>query len=60
MIPGVFLGTIAWWFFLSYFLSRFKKRIRLRSIVRVTRAGGIFIIIIGIILLLSVFTTVKL
>jgi threonine/homoserine/homoserine lactone efflux protein len=60
LIPGVFLGTIAWWFFLSYFLSRFKKKIRLRGIVRVNKAGGIAIIIIGILLLLSVFTTIKL
>ncbi len=60
LFPGVFLGAIAWWFFLSYFLSRFKKKIRLRRIVMINKAGGITIIIIGIIVLLSVFTTVKL
>jgi threonine/homoserine/homoserine lactone efflux protein len=60
LIPGVFIGAMAWWFSLSYFLSRFKKKIRLRAIVRINRLGGVVIILIGILLLLSVFTRVKL
>jgi threonine/homoserine/homoserine lactone efflux protein len=60
LIPGVFTGAIAWWFFLSYFLSRFKKKIRLRGILRVNKIGGIVIIVIGVIVLLSVFTHIKL
>jgi threonine/homoserine/homoserine lactone efflux protein len=59
LIPGVLFGTLAWWVFLSYFISRFKKKIRLRSIVRINKAGGILIIIIGVLLLLSVFTKIK-
>jgi threonine/homoserine/homoserine lactone efflux protein len=60
LIPGVFLGAICWWFFLSYFFSRFKKNIRLRAIVRINKVAGIVIIVIGVILLLSVFTSLKL
>jgi threonine/homoserine/homoserine lactone efflux protein len=60
LIPGVLVGTISWWFFLSYFVSRFKKNIRLRVIVRINKIAGIVIIIIGIIVLLSVFTPIKL
>lgn len=60
LIPGVFIGTISWWLFLSYFLSRFKKNFRLRAIVRVNRIGGTAIVIIGIIVLLSLFTNIKL
>jgi threonine/homoserine/homoserine lactone efflux protein len=60
LIPGVLLGTITWWFFLSYFVSRFKKNIRLRVIVRVNKVAGIVVIVIGIIVLLSVFTPLKL
>ncbi len=59
LIPGVFLGAMSWWFSLSYFLSRFKKKIRLRAIVRINRVGGIVIILIGILLLLSVFTSFR-
>jgi hypothetical protein len=59
-IPGVFIGTIAWWLFLSYFVSRFKKKIMLRGIVRVNMFSGIAVIVIGVIVLLRVFTTIKL
>lgn len=60
LVPGVLIGTIGWWFFLSYFVSRFKKKIRLRLIVRLTKIAGIIILIIGIIVLLSVFTPLRL
>jgi len=60
LIPGVLIGTIAWWFFLSYFVSRFKKNIRLRMIVRINKVAGLVIILIGILVLLSLFTTFKL
>ena len=60
LIPGIFLGAVSWWFILSYFVSRFKKKIRLRSIVKVNKIAGITIMVIGIIVLLSVLTTPKL
>jgi arginine exporter protein ArgO len=60
LVPGVFIGTITWWFFLSYFVSRFKKNIRLRVIVRVNKVAGIVVIVIGLLVLLSVFTPLKL
>jgi threonine/homoserine/homoserine lactone efflux protein len=60
LVPGVFIGTITWWFFLSYFVSRFKKNIRLRVIVRVNKVAGIVVIVIGVLVLLSVFTPLKL
>ena len=60
LVPGVFIGAMTWWFSLSYFLSRFKKNIRLRAIVRINKLGGIVIILIGTLLILSVFTSFKL
>jgi threonine/homoserine/homoserine lactone efflux protein len=60
LIPGVFVGAISWWFFLSYFVSRFKKKIRLRLIVRINKVAGIVVIVIGVVVLLSVFTPLKL
>lgn len=57
LVPGVFIGTLSWWFCLSYFVSRFKKNIRLRSIVKVNQIAGIAIIIIGVVVLVSMFTT---
>jgi threonine/homoserine/homoserine lactone efflux protein len=60
LIPGVLIGTITWWFFLSYFVSRFKRKIRLRLIVRLNKVAGIVVVVIGIVVLLSVFTPIKL
>jgi threonine/homoserine/homoserine lactone efflux protein len=57
LVPGVFLGTLSWWVCLSYFVNRFKKKIRLRSIVRANQVAGIAIMMIGVVLLISVFTT---
>jgi threonine/homoserine/homoserine lactone efflux protein len=58
-VPGVFIGAISWWICLSYFVSRFKSKIRLRGIVRINKVAGIVIVIIGIVVLLSLFTTIK-
>jgi threonine/homoserine/homoserine lactone efflux protein len=60
LILGVLVGTIAWWFFLSYFVSRFKEKIRLRVIVRINKVAGVLIIVIGMAVLLSAFTSLKL
>ena len=57
LIPGLFIGAMAWWTFLSYFVNRFKNRIRLRVIVRINQIAGILIIGIGIAVLLSLFST---
>jgi threonine/homoserine/homoserine lactone efflux protein len=59
LTSGIFIGAIFWWFSLSYFVSIFKKKIRLRNIVRINLVSGIVIIVIGVLILLSVFTTIK-
>jgi threonine/homoserine/homoserine lactone efflux protein len=59
LIPGVFLGAIGWWLFLSYFISRLKKKIRLRSIVRINKIAGLVIMAIGILIILTLFTGLK-
>lgn len=60
LIPGVFIGAMIWWLSVSYVLSRFTKTIRLRAIVRINKAGGIVIIVIGILLLISLVTNLRL
>lgn len=58
LIPGVFIGALGWWIFISYFISRFKEKFRLRVIIRVNIIAGIIIIAIGAVVLLSVFAII--
>jgi len=52
---GVALGTLIWWFFLTWILSLLKKRIRLRHLFWINRFAGFIIVIIGLSALVSVF-----
>lgn len=56
LIPGIFIGTMAWWTTLSWLVSRFRERIRLRALVRINRASGIIIVGIGIAVLITLFS----
>jgi H+/Cl- antiporter ClcA len=49
LIPGLFIGAMAWWTSLSYFVNRLKDRLRLRSIIRINQIAGILITGIGIV-----------
>lgn len=60
LIPGILIGAVTWWFLLSYFVSRFKNKIRLRSIVKLNKVAGLAIIVLGAVILFSVFTNLKL
>ena len=60
LVPGIFFGTLGWWIFLSWFVNRFKRKIRLRGIVRVNQIAGILIMVMGVVLLISLFTSSKL
>jgi threonine/homoserine/homoserine lactone efflux protein len=59
LIPGILIGAVAWWFMLSYFISRYKKKIRLRKIVKLNKVAGMAIVALGAIILLSVFAGFK-
>lgn len=56
LIPGIFIGTMAWWTTLSWLVSRFREKIRLRALVRINRLAGIIIAAIGIAVLISLFS----
>lgn len=56
LIPGIFIGTMAWWTTLSWIVGRFREKIRLRVLFRINRIAGIIIAGIGVAVLLSVFS----
>lgn len=51
IILAVSAGSVTYWFSVSWFLSRFRKNFRMRTIVWISRITGALIVIIGIALL---------
>ncbi|HEX2920308.1 MAG TPA: LysE family transporter [Bacteroidales bacterium] len=57
LVPGIFIGTMGWWSTLSWFVNRFKDKFGLRTIVRINKIAGFIIILIGVIVLFTLFST---
>lgn len=51
ILISVSLGSVSYWFSISWMLSRFAKNFRLRTILWISRITGAIIVIIGISLL---------
>ena len=51
IILSVSLGSVTYWFSVSWMLSRFRKKFRMRTILWISRITGALIVIIGIALL---------
>lgn len=51
ILISVSLGSVTWWFSISWLLSRFAKNFRMRTILWISRITGAIIVIIGIALL---------
>lgn len=51
IILSVSLGSVSYWFSISWLLSRFRKTFRMRTILWISRITGAIIVIIGIALL---------
>lgn len=53
MVLGIFLGSVFWWFLLSYLTSLFQHRINRSTLMWINRIAGIIILIFGIVALFS-------
>lgn len=51
IILSVSVGSVSYWFSMSWLLSRFRKSFRMRTILWISRVTGAIIVIIGIALL---------
>lgn len=51
IILSVSAGSVAYWFLMSWGLSRFRDKFRLRTILWISRVMGAIVIIIGIVLM---------
>ena len=51
IILSVSLGSVTYWFFISWFLSHFRKGFKMNTILWISRITGAIVVIIGIALL---------
>lgn len=51
ILLSVSAGTVAYWFTISWLLSKFRSNFRMRTILWISRISGMIIVIIGIALL---------
>jgi threonine/homoserine/homoserine lactone efflux protein len=59
MVPGVLAGALAWWFVLSWVISRFRSRIKLRTLLWINRIAGSIIVLFGFVLILLLFISIN-
>lgn len=55
IVLGVFLGATLWWSTLTFFIDFFRKHFRLKQLWWINKIAGIFIIVFGVVAMLSVF-----
>ncbi len=55
LVAGIFAGATLWWLLLTYVVSIFRKRFRLRNIFLLNRISGIVIIVLSIIAVIKFF-----
>lgn len=57
LVPGVFVGSLLWWFTLSSIIYLFRSRIKLRTLLRINQIAGFLIILFGLALIFGLFIT---
>lgn len=53
VLLGVFGGTFLWWCTLSWAISKFRKKFRLRQLIMINRISGIVIALLGLLSLVE-------
>lgn len=59
VLTGVLLGAGLWWYTLSLLVNLFRKRFRLRVLIRINRISGFIITLLGILVILVAFEPFK-
>ena len=54
LVGGVLAGAAGWWFLLSFVVSIFRERIRLRNIWWMNKVAGVIVFVLGILSILSI------
>ncbi|MDR0982546.1 MAG: LysE family transporter [Culturomica sp.] len=59
VIIGILIGGAAWWYLVSTVVNIFRKKFKLRLLMMINRIAGIVIAVLGIVVILAVFTPLK-
>lgn len=59
VLTGVLLGAGLWWYTLSLLVNLFRKKFRLRVLIRINRISGFIISLLGILVILVAFEPFK-
>lgn len=59
VLMGVLLGAGVWWYTLSALVNLFRKKFRLRVLVRINRISGFVIVLLGLLVILVAFEPFK-
>ena len=54
-ILGVFSGASVWWFVLTFFINKIRRRFRPRHVVIISRIAGSVIILLGVLAVIGAF-----
>lgn len=54
-ILGVFSGASVWWFILTFFINKIRRRFRPRHVVIISRIAGSVIILLGVLAVIGAF-----
>ncbi|HUV28761.1 MAG TPA: LysE family transporter, partial [Anaerolineales bacterium] len=54
MVLGIFIGSSAWWFILTYTTGLVRNRINSTTLIWINRIAGAIILIFGIFALISI------
>lgn len=54
LVGGVLAGSAGWWFLLSFVISIFRERIRLRNIWWMNKVAGVIVFVLGIVAFISI------
>ncbi|MDX9928865.1 MAG: LysE family transporter [Bacteroidales bacterium] len=59
LVPGVLAGAMLWWITLSGVISRFRKMIKLRTLLWINQIAGSIIMVFGLVLLFLPFININ-
>ena len=55
IVGGVFVGAMAWWAILTFFIDLFRKRFRLKQLWWINKIAGVILVIFGALAMLTIF-----